>query len=377
MEIRHLLTEVASTYDRSLGVGSAVTAQRLLRQAGTLLGTHVPAGYRVEGSGGKGVATFTPWIALFDPDETNSAEEGVYIVYLFAADMKSVSLVLNLGVTKLDRELRLQKKTKSERLTRFEEEAAKLRSYAPSHLLGDWGTRPDLASAGPWRQDAYTAGSIVTKRYTLDSMPSEASLRQDLWRMANIFQTVAGKKNSLQGRTWHTDPPAIDWSPEAQHGNSDGLFGFKPKDSSDYQVSIASRQQVKKRRHEHLINEFAPYAQERGFRATTERSHPRDLLLSREEESWLIEAKVLYAGNATRASREAVAQLLEYRHFLYLAKGQAAPRLVGLFTEDIGAGYVEYLESLGIESIWKTPTGWAGSKSLITAGLVDPSTHQI
>ncbi|MET9177794.1 hypothetical protein ABZX88_06150 [Kitasatospora aureofaciens] len=72
-----------------------------------------------------------------------------------------------------------------------------------------------------------------------------------------------------------------------------------------------------------------------------------------------MEAKVVYNGNATAAVREAVGQLLSYRHFLH--PDPPAPRLVALFTETVGEGCVAFLESLGIAAVWKTPEGWQGS----------------
>jgi hypothetical protein len=90
---------IGRTYDRSLDFNS--DAQRLLRSAGREFEQWVPAGYLVQGSGGRGVPAFVPWISVFDPDETISATRGMYVVYLFAADLSTVSLSLNQGVTEL------------------------------------------------------------------------------------------------------------------------------------------------------------------------------------------------------------------------------------------------------------------------------------
>ena len=40
-----------------------------------------------------------PWIAIFNPKITKSAQSGYYIVYLFREDMKGVYISLNQGVT--------------------------------------------------------------------------------------------------------------------------------------------------------------------------------------------------------------------------------------------------------------------------------------
>src|SRR5207248_1627505 len=99
VNVNDFLGQVATTYDRHAGLSTP--AQRLLRNAGQDLGGHVPAGIRVMGSGGKGAPTFTPWVGFFDPDETDSPERGVYVVYLFANDLSSVTLSLMQGITRL------------------------------------------------------------------------------------------------------------------------------------------------------------------------------------------------------------------------------------------------------------------------------------
>lgn len=53
----------------------------------------------VTGSPGKGNWTNLPWIGIFNPEITSSAQSGYYIVYLFSEDMKGVYLSLNQGVT--------------------------------------------------------------------------------------------------------------------------------------------------------------------------------------------------------------------------------------------------------------------------------------
>jgi hypothetical protein len=69
MSLGQYLRDIADGYLRSSihSVGHG-----LLAQAGDRLIPLLAAGLKVEGSGGKGVATFTPWIGIFDPDETDN-----------------------------------------------------------------------------------------------------------------------------------------------------------------------------------------------------------------------------------------------------------------------------------------------------------------
>jgi hypothetical protein len=61
---------------------------------------------------------------------------------------------------------------------------------------------------------------------------------------------------------------------------------------------------------------------------------------------WLVEAKVLYSGNATDAVRAAIGQLMTYRYFLYQC--HAPPYLLALFNEPVRDAYSALMESLGI-----------------------------
>jgi hypothetical protein len=97
--LRDLLGRIAETYDRRLGFDSE--AQQLLRTSHVELAPLVPAGYRLGFGGGRGSTAVVPWIGVFDPDETDSAQHGMYVVYLFAADMREVCLTLAQGITDL------------------------------------------------------------------------------------------------------------------------------------------------------------------------------------------------------------------------------------------------------------------------------------
>lgn len=54
---------------------------------------------KIDASSGKGNCALVPWIRIFDPKQSVSAQEGWYLVLLFSADGGSASLSLNLGVT--------------------------------------------------------------------------------------------------------------------------------------------------------------------------------------------------------------------------------------------------------------------------------------
>lgn len=54
---------------------------------------------RIDASSGKGNSAVVPWIRIYNPKQSISAQEGWYLVLLFSGDGSSASLSLNLGVT--------------------------------------------------------------------------------------------------------------------------------------------------------------------------------------------------------------------------------------------------------------------------------------
>lgn len=61
----------------------------------------VAPNYLIQGSAGKGDWTHTPWVAILDPAETSTVEEGIYIVYLLSKGCDRLYLTLNQGCTRL------------------------------------------------------------------------------------------------------------------------------------------------------------------------------------------------------------------------------------------------------------------------------------
>lgn len=361
MDIRDLLLQVASTYDSKASTTAGTPAQDLLRAVPDRIGTVMPAGMEVEGYGGKGGATATPWIGVFNPDVTRDPKENLYLAYIFASDLESVSLTLQQGVTRLHDELKTGQKLRA----RLEQNAERLRRQLPNELVKNWSDRPSFQHNG-WRALAYEASSVAARNYEVANMPPESALRKDLWSMAEILQRAATIEKTLWYESKHV---GVEIEYVGKHiGEVDPLDGFRPKSDSDYIAEISARQQVKKRRHESLIASFGPYVADRGFKPVTTGVHPRDLVLLKGVREWLVEVKVVKSGNPTQAVREALAQLLEYRHFLYVEQN-VKPSLVALFTESVGV-YAKYLESHGIASVWKALDGWEGSASAVSWGLV-------
>ncbi|WP_406142523.1 MrcB family domain-containing protein [Streptomyces sp. NBC_01089] len=368
--MRELLIEVAKTYDQTAGTGAEVPGQQVFRSVATRTDLPCPDGFVIRGYGGQGSASICPWIGVFDPVINDDPKTGLYVAYIFSADMSAVTLTLQQGVTALASRFAKRR----DFYAYLEGKAVELRSTLPDVLVDGWQERPLFGSTKE-RPLAYESASVAARRYEIDALPTDAALRDELAHAANLLQRVSASGRAME----------IDWSDSGLvvnfkgggHSKSGGLGGFVPKDSSEYTVKIPAREAMRSKDHERLIGDFGPYVAARGFVPKNQGVHPKDVTLRLADEpagaqaEWLVEAKVVRKGNVTQAVREAVGQLKEYSYFLYGESKLPLPHLVGLFTEDIGV-YATYLEAQGIASLWQTEDGWAGSPTASSWGLVEP-----
>ncbi|MEV8309430.1 DUF3578 domain-containing protein [Streptomyces flavidovirens] len=140
--MRDLLIEVAGKYDRKLGTGVEVAGQRVLRGVEHRTDLFLPTGYFAKGYGGQGSASTCPWIGVFDPDVNTDPKQGLYLAYIFSADLSAVTLTLQQGVTKL--EGRFEKRR--DFLSHLEKRAAELLESLPMRLVQGWNGRPSFGA---------------------------------------------------------------------------------------------------------------------------------------------------------------------------------------------------------------------------------------
>jgi hypothetical protein len=192
VQLRRFLAAVGMTYDRHLGM--AAEGQRILRLAPELLAQHVSSTIRIIGSGGKGIATLTPWVGFFDLDSGSTPEQGLYVVYLFAEDLKTVTLSLNQGVTTPSRAL-----GPSAGRDKLRANAAAVRDELGNTALFGLRSSQSLRSHGQ-RQLAYEAGTIAALEYVLERLPSEPTLVRDLARFLDLCKiSVNSRQNAPRG----------------------------------------------------------------------------------------------------------------------------------------------------------------------------------
>jgi len=127
----------------------------------------------IKGSVGGGNWADVPWIGVLNPENTESASYGIYIVYLFSADLESVYLCQAQGVTKVKEEFG---KDKTKELLRRSD---LIRSRVPEHRKGFTAGPIDLNGSTNLAKD-YNPSVAYFKEYKKNSLPREEQLRSDL-----------------------------------------------------------------------------------------------------------------------------------------------------------------------------------------------------
>jgi hypothetical protein len=346
VDLREYFLEIGNKYDRLAGLDTPT--QTMLTTAQFHLAEHAPPGVKIVGSGGKGMATYTPWVGFFNPDETDTPQRGIYVVYLFSEDLQHLVLTLNQGMEYLRSDLGDKAARQS-----LAADAEAIRSALDEAGQVDprWSREMDLRSKGA-RQKAYNAGDIASITYEMRSMPAEEQLRTDLTEVLAIYEEAIRVK-----RTLLLEKPGIISTPSAPQTKgvdaANPLAGFKPKSANDYRAALSGREITKSRRHEQIVVDFSTHCTSLGFKTTS--PHPCDLVVHTQDLVHLVEVKVVYGHNVTNAVRDSVGQLFAYSYFLFPT---SKPELIAVFSEPIGAAYEEFLLELGITPIWWESGTW-------------------
>lgn len=147
----------------------------------------------VKGSVGQGVWAETPWVSIFDPRMTTSAQRGVYVVYLFDQLGRHFYLSLNQATTEVQDEY----KSKFEQVLRDRADFA-------HDLLGPYGIEDLMGGSLDLTGDldltrGYCAGNIAALKYAASDIPTEDSLIRDLARFLNLYSTYVSVRNGEVG----------------------------------------------------------------------------------------------------------------------------------------------------------------------------------
>jgi 5-methylcytosine-specific restriction enzyme A len=155
-----------------------------------------PEKYIIKGSAGQSQWVRGPWVGIFNPIITSSAQKGYYPVYLFREDMKGVYLSLNQAMTEAKAIYKSDAKT-----------ALKARSENFRALLGSDTNifKENLINLAPSSQSNdtafYEAGNIKAKYYPRDSIPSDDILIEDLQIVLSLYDDLLTGETASEAET--------------------------------------------------------------------------------------------------------------------------------------------------------------------------------
>ena len=142
-----------------------------------------------------------PWIALMDQRETKTTQHGVYVVYLFRADMSGVYLTLNQGVTKLKKSMK-RSQAREELRRRAESIRPLVADLTESGFKLD--NQIDLSARNTIGAD-YEYSTIAYKLYEATKVPDDSTLAADLDRVLDAYDKYLATRPSptpSARRTW-------------------------------------------------------------------------------------------------------------------------------------------------------------------------------
>lgn len=149
--------------------------------------------YSIKGSYGVGRWTEVPYIVVCNRNVTTSASRGVYVVYLLNKDEHALYLTFGIAVTEILKHLKKMEDADANKLMSL----SKLNSPKAMETLREFSgeIRARLGNIDFQTDDqihsgkeAYDAGTICYKKYTLDNLPSDDVLKRDLLSFLAIYE---------------------------------------------------------------------------------------------------------------------------------------------------------------------------------------------
>ena len=157
--------------------------------------------YKITGSPGRGNWAETPWVAVFDPLVTETAQRGFYVVYLFRGDGEAVYLSLNQGTTEF-----LSLVGRARYIDALQAKARERLGLLAGNDTGGLQVGPiDLSGTGDLSR-GYEAGNIVALRYEASDLPSDDEIATDLVRFLALYETLVGSGDRMAE---DADPAAV------------------------------------------------------------------------------------------------------------------------------------------------------------------------
>jgi len=359
-----LITPATLGYNKTLG--QQQPAQKALRAIKNQLLEYIPTGYRVRVSGSAVNVPEIPWISILNPELTTTTKAGLYIVYLYSSDLKTLYLSMNQGYTRHKEVAEVAgfkgKKAIERAISTIKSETKDLKKELK--IIGPVNLKTinaiDLKSDGELPQ-GYESGHITGFKYSLNNLPDEIELNNDLDFMFTIYDAVKEINDGLRNSTKIT---RITLSRDVKVKSnlakiiSDDQGFFEPRTRDEYVASFTKSTYTVSPLHEALINDFAKFVRTKNWEPLNKKIQNRDLVLQdKSGYEILIEAKSV-GKSQEQVVRQAIGQLFAYRYVYY--QGKDIP-LIALFNREINEIWQGLLTSLNIHFVYSKNNKWHGT----------------
>lgn len=168
--------QLGYTQYKGQGTGNGTDVQKYIRElTNDISQIAFKSGFQTEFSVGIGRWSVVPWIRVFYSDISPSAQDGVYVVYLFAASGNSAFITLNQGTTDSSNE-------KRNRIRKKIQEKISSRQFLKNQGNLSFGDNKNYGEA-----------AMFYKEYQAKSLPSEEELKTDLQSMLEIYKECRDK----------------------------------------------------------------------------------------------------------------------------------------------------------------------------------------
>lgn len=175
-EFLESIFKLGYTQYKGQGTGNGIDVQKSIRElTNNIRQIASKSGFQTEFSVGIGRWSAVPWIRVFYSDISPSAQDGVYIVYLFDASGKSAFITLNQGTT----DSSIEKRNRTRKII---QEKVSSRQFSKNQGNLSFGDNKN-----------YGAAAIFYKEYKADNIPSEDEINNDLISLLEIYKECREK----------------------------------------------------------------------------------------------------------------------------------------------------------------------------------------
>jgi MrcB-like, N-terminal domain/Domain of unknown function (DUF3883) len=157
-------------------------------------------GLQVQARGQQGSVALVPWVRVYSPEQSPTAQEGIYLAYLFAADGSRAYLSLMHGSSEFRSGSMRAITNEWALLARAGAARSALGDLVEADIAADAAQSIDLAWKGfssPERAKAYENTNILAREYQAGQIPPDTQLLADLLGMLPLLARLYGADSTV------------------------------------------------------------------------------------------------------------------------------------------------------------------------------------